>query len=391
MKLFGQIDRRSRTRNIEREKLVLENLVEKCSRIRTLRISNELLKSEKFSEAVSCLQDLRALEVAMNLKEPIPVLRPLGDGCPRLAEVDFGYTTFDMDDLKYFLNAKRNTIKCIRINSEAVIGKRCVLPLLTICADSLERLHLYDLDLSHSEVREAFTALRSLKNLQELEMWVCSPEPLDKITMVFKNGGLPKLRLLNLRAGRSLDDRTVIAISHGFPTLRELCIRHSELLSDAAFSQICHLEHLERLDVSGCTGLGGAFVPYLVRLPQLHTLVLEELEFPKLQPGLSSILELSGLRALSLSWSLVTGMPFDRFPGNLVSLRELTVHWCRGDPKATEGLTEQMPKLKIHGYFEDGEPDSDSDNSSSSSSNSSSHLESDDDESNISVLFLENV
>ncbi|XP_049946086.1 uncharacterized protein LOC126428213 [Schistocerca serialis cubense] len=357
---------------------VLENLVEKCSRIRTLRISNELLKSEKFSEAVSRLQDLRVLEVAMNLKEPIPVLRPLGDGCPRLVEVDFVYTTLDDDDLKYFLNAKRNTLKCIRINSEAVIGKRCVLPLLTICADSLERLHLYDLDLSHSEVREAFTALRNLKNLQELEMWVSSPEPLDKITMVFKTGGLPKLRLLNLRAGRRLDDSTVIAISHGFPTLRELCVRHSELLSDTAFSQIYHLEHLEILDVSGCTGLGGAFVPYLVRLPQLHTLVMEELEFPKLQPGLSSILELSGLRALSLSWSLVTGMPFDRFPGNLVSLRELTVHWCRGDPKATDGLTEQMPKLKIHGYFEEEEPDSDSDNSSSSSS--SSHRESDNDE-----------
>ncbi|XP_049842711.1 uncharacterized protein LOC126293502 isoform X3 [Schistocerca gregaria] len=368
---------------------VLENLVEKCSRIRTLRISNELLKSEKFSDTVSRLQDLRVLEVAMNLKEPIPVLWPLGDGCPRLAEVDFVYTTFDMDDLKYFLNAKRNTLKRIRINSEAVIGKRCVLPLLTICADSLERLHLYDLDLSHSEVREAFTALRSLKNLQELEMWVSSPEPLDKITMVFKTGGLPKLRLLNLRAGRSLDDSTVIAISHGFPTLRELCVRHSELLSDTAFSQICHLEHLEILDVSGCTGLGGTFVPYLVRLPQLHTLVMEELEFPKLLPGLSSILELSGLRALSLSWSLVSGVPFDRFPGNLVSLRELTVHWCRGDPKATDGLTEQMPKLKIHGYFEDEEPDSDSDDSSRS--NSSSHRESDNDESNISVLFQEDV
>ncbi|XP_049842710.1 uncharacterized protein LOC126293502 isoform X2 [Schistocerca gregaria] len=306
---------------------VLENLVEKCSRIRTLRISNELLKSEKFSDTVSRLQDLRVLEVAMNLKEPIPVLWPLGDGCPRLAEVDFVYTTFDMDDLKYFLNAKRNTLKRIRINSEAVIGKR--------------------------------------------------------------TGGLPKLRLLNLRAGRSLDDSTVIAISHGFPTLRELCVRHSELLSDTAFSQICHLEHLEILDVSGCTGLGGTFVPYLVRLPQLHTLVMEELEFPKLLPGLSSILELSGLRALSLSWSLVSGVPFDRFPGNLVSLRELTVHWCRGDPKATDGLTEQMPKLKIHGYFEDEEPDSDSDDSSRS--NSSSHRESDNDESNISVLFQEDV
>ncbi|XP_046982857.1 uncharacterized protein LOC124552579 [Schistocerca americana] len=154
---------------------------------------------------------------------------------------------------------------------------------------------------------------------------------------------------------------------------------------------------------------------------------MEEIEFPNLQPGLSSILQLPGIQCLILNFSNITGVPFDKFPGRLVSLRELRIQWCRGDPNVTNLLTEQMPSLEIHSSFEEEIPayntegqesdaqvaeeedeenagpgdadesqdgswendkDSNDDSSSSSDSESNNIIW---DESSISVLFLEDI
>ncbi|XP_049842863.1 uncharacterized protein LOC126293631 [Schistocerca gregaria] len=336
---------------------VLKNLVEKCSRIHTLTVSDRILQSKEHSEAVSRLEHLRVLFLDVRYVRSTPVLRPLGDGCPRLAEVDFGLATICTDDLSHFLNGKRNTLKSLRIKW-TMDGRRCVLPLLTVCANCLERLQLYDFDVVRDEASEAFTALGSLKNLRELKMQISEPLPPGIGHLAFKTG-LPKLTLLDLEFGSCVDDNTVLAISRGCPVLRELNLKGADRLSDAAFSQIYRLKHLEILNVSACRGLGGSLIPYLARLPQLHTLMMEEFEFPELQPGLNSILELSGVRSLTLDNSLITGVPFDRFPGKLVSLRLLSVQWCRGDPTATDGLVEQMPGLELRGCIEVEEPAAD--------------------------------
>ncbi|XP_049945928.1 F-box/LRR-repeat protein 7-like isoform X1 [Schistocerca serialis cubense] len=333
---------------------VLKNLVEKCPKIHTLRISRELLKLQKFAEAVSQFQHLRVLELQDHFMGNRLLLRPLGDGCPQLTVVHFGFMTVDLDDLRYFLNAKRNSLKSICINW--TMERRCILPLLSVCADSLERLELSEYNIHKEESVEAFTALGTLKNLQELKMLILYPAPPGAAPLAFETGGLPKLRMLDLRNGFGLDDETVIAICRGCPALRELNVGNAELLSDAAFSEIYRLQHLEILDVSGCEGLGGALIPCLARLPRLHTLVMEYMEFPMLQPGLSSILQLSSIRCLTLNDSILIGMPFDKFAGKLVNLRELYVHSCVGDSEALHILKEQMPSLKIYGTIEEHEP-----------------------------------
>ncbi|XP_047114828.1 uncharacterized protein LOC124795065 isoform X3 [Schistocerca piceifrons] len=274
----------------------VKNSVEQCSGIHVLTAPDELLKTEKFSEAVSRLQHLRVLclqerYVGTTCVLRPYVLRPLGDGCPRLVEIDFGRMSVGTDDLKYFLNAKNNTLKCLRIKW-SVGGTR--------------------------------------------------------------NGGLPQLKVLDLPHGYGVEDNTVIAISHGCPGLRQLSVTHATKLSPAAFSEIDCLEHLEILDVTGCSRLGGGLFPCLVGLPRLHTLRMGTMYFgttyfTELQPGVSSILKLSGLRCLTFDYSDVTGVPFDKFPENLISLRELSVEGCQGDPRATDGLTEQMPNLVIRG------------------------------------------
>ncbi|XP_047100739.1 F-box/LRR-repeat protein 7-like isoform X2 [Schistocerca piceifrons] len=336
----------------------VKNLVEQCSGIHVLTAPDELLKTEKFSEAVSRLQHLRVLCLQERcvgttcVLRPC-VLRPLGDGCPRLVEIDFGRMSVDTDDLKYFLNAKKNTLKCLRIKW-SVGGTRRVVPLLPVYADSLERLELYEYDIVRDSAREAFTTLGSLKNLQELRMSVPDRIPPGTAALAFTNGGLPQLKVLDLPHGYGVEDNTVIAISHGCPSLRQLSVTHATKLSPAAFSEIDHLEHLEILDVTGCSRLGGGLFPCLVGLPRLHTLRMGTMYFgttyfTELQPGVSSILKLSGLRCLTFDYSDVTGVPFDKFPENLVSLRELNVEGCQGDPRATDGLTEQMPNLVIRG------------------------------------------
>ncbi|XP_046983038.1 SCF E3 ubiquitin ligase complex F-box protein grrA-like isoform X2 [Schistocerca americana] len=336
---------------------MLKNLVEKCSSLQMMRISDNLLRSEEFSETVSRLRNLRVMRLdhdcteGTSASQPCVLLRPLADGCPQLAEMDFGRSFANIDKLRYFLNAKSNTLKSIRIKW-TMGGTRSISPLLTVCANSLERVQLYETHLDHTAVTETFTALGSLKNLQEL--MITLPDQLlpGTAALAFKNGGLPKLRVLHLHNGCKLDDDAVIAISHGCPALRELSIKYAENLSDTAFSQIYHLEHLEILDLSCCRGLGEALFPSLVGLPRLNKLRFENMDFVKLQPGLSSILELSGLHCLIFDYCRVTGVPFDKFPGKLVNLRELGVEGCRGDPKAVDGLTEQIPNLKVHGVVQ---------------------------------------
>ncbi|XP_047004310.1 uncharacterized protein LOC124622601 isoform X1 [Schistocerca americana] len=336
----------------------VKNSVEQCSGIHVLTAPDELLKTEKFSEAVSRLQHLRVLclqerYVGTTCVLRPCVLRPLGDGCPRLVEIDFGRMSVDTDDLKYFLNAKKNTLKCLRIKW-SVGGTRHVIPLLPVYADSLERLELYEYDIVRNSAREAFTTVGSLKHLRELRMSVPDRIPPGTAALAFTNRGLPQLKVLDLPHGYGVEDNTVIAISHGCPGLRQLSVTHATKLSPAAFSEIDRLEHLEILDVTGCSRLGGGLFPCLVGLPRLHTLRMGTMYFgttyfTELQPGVSSILKLSGLRCLTFDYSDVTGVPFDKFPENLISLRELSVEGCPGDPRATDGLTEQMPNLVIRG------------------------------------------
>ncbi|XP_049770788.1 uncharacterized protein LOC126109776 isoform X2 [Schistocerca cancellata] len=283
--------------------LMLDNLFEKCSQILKLRISYTLLSSEKCVKTLTHLKYLRVLDLLARSREensgslvlPPGVLRPLHDGCPRLARVDFGCLHVNISDLWNFLNAKRSTLEYIRVKW-AMDRTSCVPPLLTVCADKLQRLELYDYNIARRVASEAFTALGSLKNLWEL-----------KISL---NRKLPR----------------------GTAAL--------------AFT----------LDVSSCRGLTGAFFSHLTALPRLHTLRMEKMDFTKLQPGLNSILELSAVRCLRFDYSRLTGVPFDQFPGKLISLRELKIPGCVGDPKATDGLAERMPGLQICGSIEAEQP-----------------------------------
>ncbi|XP_046982930.1 uncharacterized protein LOC124552648 [Schistocerca americana] len=207
-----------------------------------------------------------------------------------------------------------------------------VIQLLPVYADSLERLELYEYDIVRNSARKAFTTVGSLKHLRELRMSVPDRIPPGTAALAFTNGGLPQLKVLDLPHGYGVEDNTVIAISHGCPGLRQLSVTHATKLSPAAFSEIDRLEHLE------------------IRMEKLVEADLGEDQFGfQLQPGVSSILKLSGLRCLTFDYSDVTGEPFDKFPENLISLRELSVEGCRGDPRATDGLTEQMPNLVIRG------------------------------------------
>ncbi|XP_049797709.1 uncharacterized protein LOC126215102 [Schistocerca nitens] len=327
----------------------LKNLVEQCPRIKSLRVPCEVMKTEESVEALSGLQHLRVLCLGQHdssIETPL-VLRPLAYSCPELEEIDFMHTYINVEDLKFFLYAKKNTLKTIGIRW-TLAGNRCVLPVLASYAVSLECLRLYKFIVSTVPATEVenFTALLRMKNLQELTMTAIEPFP-GTVVLAFRDGGLQKLKVLDLRSSKNLYNESVIGFYRACPVLRELNLSFVSMLSDDAFFEIYHLEHLEKLDVSYCRRLGGELIPRLTSLPHLHTLVMKGLDLSQLQPGLGSIVELSNLRCLTLNHSIVAGVPFDKFPGKLVRLRELNIKWCQGVPEDWKKLTEQMPQLKI--------------------------------------------
>ncbi|XP_046982897.1 uncharacterized protein LOC124552616 [Schistocerca americana] len=335
---------------------VMKSLVEKCSKIHTLRISNHLLQSPKFVEALSQLQHLHWLQLEeYSATDRRVLLRPLADGCPQLSEIDLGHMYYDFEDLAYFLRAKSRNLKYLGVRW-SMESRRCIVPLLTVCADTLERLELYQYDVPRNEAREAFVALGKLQNLQELTSMSLDSSLTGIVPLAFRDGGLSKLKLLDLWDGYGLEDDAVVAISLGCPVLRELRLRHAIRISDAAFSQIHHLKCLQLLDLSACEGLGGALMPYLARLPVLRALLMEEMNLSQLQPGLACILDLTNLRCLNLNSCNVRAVPFAKFPDRLINLRKLHLENSEGDRSVVEELHERMADLQIFGMVRDEPP-----------------------------------
>ncbi|XP_049842735.1 uncharacterized protein LOC126293520 isoform X6 [Schistocerca gregaria] len=265
----------------------LKNLVEQCPRIKSLRVPCEVMKSEESVEALSHLQHLRVLclgEQDSSIETPL-VLRPLAYSCPELEEIDFMHTYINVEDLKFFLYAKKNTLKTIGIRW-TLSGNRCVLPVLASYAVSLECLRVYKFVVSTVPATEVenFTALLRMKNLQELTMTAIEPFP-GTVVLAFRDRGLQKLKVLDLRSSKNLYNESVIGFYRACPVLRELNLSFVSMLSDDAFCEIYHLEHLQKLDVSYCRRLGGELIPRLTSLPHLHTLVMKGLDLSQLQPG----------------------------------------------------------------------------------------------------------
>ncbi|XP_049770596.1 uncharacterized protein LOC126109597 isoform X2 [Schistocerca cancellata] len=280
-----------------------DNLFTSCKEISTLAISERGLREDvRFLEALARLTDLRVLHLYafVNPKMAIP-LHILADVCPHLCDLNLDSICYQIRDAEYFVSSHRCVLERLCMRWTSVEG-RSIAPLLPTCAETLQQLELicYE-NVSLEEAAEAFTALGQLHNLRQLLLIVTDWD-----------------------------------------------VRH---LVPAVFE----------LKINSCTCLGGKSMSYIAKLTTLHTLEFTYTKFGKLKPGVDCILEMSGLRRLYLHECICWAIPFDKFPGRLVNLRELEIGYCDGDQDVLDRITAQMPDLRVDGslgaLFTDQEDD----------------------------------
>lgn len=336
---------------------LLKYIFEKCPKLEKLIIAGSLLADRQYAELVSRLRHLRSLEVFDNRKGAEPVLlRFLADACARLQEINLYWDVHPLEDVEYFVKAKRGALTSATLRW-TMSGKRCVVPALREAAGSLRQLRLYTFDVAAEEEAAALAGLGELHALHELHLPQLSPRQPHLVSLAFGPGCLPQLRTLQLPHSRNLPDSALLAICRGCPALRELVLVFAERITDAALAELHRLEYLEVLDLSGCNGLAGAAVSHIAQLPALRTLYLRDIDdLRRLQPGLRNVLDLSRLRCLSfLSSGHIEALPFAEFPGRLVSLRELYLpceeereYFCED---ILGEMQHQMPQLRIINTF----------------------------------------
>ncbi|XP_047003835.1 uncharacterized protein LOC124622226 [Schistocerca americana] len=276
---------------------LLKYIFEKCPKIEKLIIANNLLADRQYAELVSRLEHLQSLEVFENRRGAGPVLlRFLADTCSKLREINLSCDYHPLEDVEYFVKAKRDTLTSATVRW-TMAGKRCVVPVLKEAASSLEKLQLRLFDVAPEEEATTFADLGELHNLCELH---CN----------------------------------------------QLCPHRPRLIS-LAF----------QLDLSGCSGLGGSAVAHVAQLPALRTLLLQYIDdLTDLQPSLRHVLDLKQLRCLDILYSgHIRAVPFEEFSVRLVNLRELHVTYEEEDEVFYKNvfaeMQSQMPRLRIINTF----------------------------------------
>ncbi|XP_049842380.1 F-box/LRR-repeat protein 7-like [Schistocerca gregaria] len=328
----------------------VKNLFDGCKKIRTLKISERgLLADARFVDAVAELAQLRALQLKPyhNVGCRIP-LRGLADRCPHLCDLDLGWLHYRLQEAEYFVSTEGRALRrlCVKWTT---VERRSIVPLLVKCADTLEYLQLNTYDVVDGEDLETFRALGRLHNLRDLIFDLIHKQIPHVIPVPFIGGGLSNLQLLGLWHIPDLGNDAVLAISKGCPKLRELSLIACGGHTDKAFKLLHQLKQLEILKISSCDCLRGDAVRYISALPALRTLEFRAIKFQKLEPGVECFLDMSGLCRLHLADSVCWSIPFGKFPGRLINLRELYINYCDGDDDELDKIRQLMPECHVEG------------------------------------------
>ncbi|XP_049841566.1 F-box/LRR-repeat protein 17-like isoform X1 [Schistocerca gregaria] len=329
-----------------------DNLFAGCRKIHTLSISDKGVRANvRFLDAVARLVDLRVLHIReTEVADKVIPLHIIADGCPHLSDLGLGDIfglCYQYQDAEYFISSHKCVLKSLRIRWTSVKG-RSIVPLLLVCANVLEHLELINhREISVEEATKTLTALGKLPNLRRLHFGATNREVQHLVPAVFENGRLQKLQHLQL--SYMVQDDMVRAVVQHCPDLRELELLRCAGHTDAVFEPLRRLKKLETLKITYCHCLGGKAISYIAKVPALHTLEFNSVKFYKLKPSVDCILEMSELRRLFFKDCICWAIPFDKFPGRLVNLRELEIDYCDGDQDVLDRISAQMPDLRVKG------------------------------------------
>ncbi|XP_047004012.1 dynein regulatory complex subunit 6-like isoform X2 [Schistocerca americana] len=320
-----------------------KNLVSECPKLEEITIPGSALVREELAELVGQWEYLNDIYLIGRSDKPI-ALKYLAEGCPALQHLHMRYVVCSFTELEYFLEKKKNKLLSLSISPLTQDG-RCVIPLLDICKDRLEKLQLEDSKYCYIESHN-FGIIKTLKNLKALSIKIPRGVRTDVMSDIFEEKALSQLQELELNNYAEINDTLVNTICSNCPNLLRLALRYSTRISDDAMRNLHKCKNLEDLDLYYCTELTDVAVDFVLKCSKLKYL---NLGFCKLtEKSLTRLIVLTELRELILDAINVASLPLQVFPQHLTNLRELKLDYCMNiDNEALAILCAEMPHLRV--------------------------------------------
>ncbi|XP_047105938.1 uncharacterized protein LOC124775143 [Schistocerca piceifrons] len=127
----------SRWSELELPYEAFKNLVSECPKLEEITIAGSALVREELAELVGQWEYLNDIYFIGRSDKPI-ALKYLAEGCPAIQHLHMRYVVCSFTELEYFLEKKKNKLLSLSISPLTQDG-RCVIPLLDICKDRLEK------------------------------------------------------------------------------------------------------------------------------------------------------------------------------------------------------------------------------------------------------------
>lgn len=323
---------------------LLKKLVSQCPKIEYLHIPTRILHSYEKAKTISSLERLRTLKVGgwSELEHPAR-LRPLADGCPSLESIDLIEMFCGIDDLKYLLQEKKDTLHTVSIKWGYYEGM-CVIPLLKVCP----ALRTLTVDCYYPvDVREGFYALRTLNSVTSLSLLDFDTADINYVISIFEDKNMLNLVELTITHYENYENQLAKVIVNNCPKLKKLFINECNSLSDESVEDYYKLDDLQFVELKS-SAITDVSVACLSRCKKLIHLSLENC-FLLSEEGMQYITDIHNLRVLKLDCCDLKGLCWSQIPLKMKKLRHLSINFCQHvDECGVKLLKKQINNLTIN-------------------------------------------
>ncbi|XP_068085742.1 F-box and leucine-rich repeat protein 13-like [Anabrus simplex] len=318
---------------------ILNELQNKCPKIEYFNISRETLTSAEKMEIIGKFMNLKSIhsewsDCSVNLK-------PIADGCPRLQCLEAGYIRVELDDLKYFLSKKKDTLRTLVLPC-SISGEfnKCTIPCLSVCT-ALESLGIHWN--CENEPKLLARTLGSLKTLKSLTWQDFDVHSIDDMSHLFGNKNLAHLVRLEFCSFFLYNDAVTKIIVENCPNLQGLHLGVCEEFTDKTMEMLIDLQYLKEIGIYGNDNLTDEGMKCLLRIKQLEYLLLGGCN------GLTVLTfcvltSYTHLKVLKFQCQSLKNLPWHTFSDQLKDLRHIDIYRCKDlNVLALKALKEKMP------------------------------------------------
>ncbi|XP_067013899.2 uncharacterized protein [Anabrus simplex] len=315
----------------------IENLQGKCPKVEFLRIPHQFLTD---CGDVGKFTNLKVLLLTGSQMKNLEInLEPLANNCKKLERLEFLSTNFKMNDLRYLLSMRQDTLRTLGISCCNMFGE-CVLPALSTCDLRSLSLFFYGACERHYNKIDNFERLKTVRVLTIRNFY---DDDSDRVKQYADVAQLMELRLY----GYHFEDDIIKIIVKKCPVLNHLALISSMKITDASLMIIRKCKELCSLNIfcNNCVSDTG-----IIHLHHVQSLKYLRIAWCSnlTKQGYVNILKLSSLRALNLELQDLAEFPWDLIPIQMNNLRHLGIYRCNNvDRSAVEELKRRFTGLSV--------------------------------------------